>query len=300
MSGHPLVSVVIPTWNRLQLVQEAIASVVAQTYENWELIVVDDGSTDGTVEELRKLIDDPRIAVIASPHIGNLGQLRDLGARAAKGEWFAFLDSDDLWQPNKLELQLQALARTGDDWSYTVYEMIDDDKLPIPLRVGQVVAISGWIADDLLTEATGVCAGTLLVRRRLFDSVGGFSKNGIYPFDDVDLAFRLALAGQVVALPEPLTRVREHGGRMSVSLELGHHYMALVYEEVAREVSGSRTMRLARRRLAHHLAEAGAQRMTRGEFSAGLRCFIRAAALRDRPGHWLRAAARGARAMFRP
>lgn len=294
-SSEPLISVVIPTWNRRQLVQEAIASVMAQTYSKWELIVVDDGSTDGTIEALGTFTD-PRMNFISSEHIGNLGQLRDLGAVAGRGEWLAFLDSDDVWNPEKLELQLRELARTGTDWSYTAYQLIDDRKIPIPLRTGRLRAISGWIILDLLAERTGICSGTLVARRTLFEAVGGFSKNGIYAFEDVDLALRLALAAPVAALPEALTRVRDHPGRMSATLQLGHHHMARVYEAVLRTLSDPRALQLARGKLAYHLAEEATQRMRRRERRTAVRCLARAFALGDAAPHWLRCTARSIRA----
>lgn len=293
----PLVSVIIPTWNRLELVRQAIASVVAQTCKNWELIVVDDGSTDRTVEELRKL-NDPRITVIASAHLGNLGRLRDLGAAAAKGKWFAFLDSDDLWLPDKLELQLDALARTGAGWSYTLYDLMDENGSPMPLRAGELRPISGWIVDDLLEVRTGVCAGTVLVKRELFESVGGFSKNGIYAYDDLDFAFRAALASEVVALPQSLTRILVHHGSLGSALDLSHHYKCLVYGHILADLSDAASRRLARRMLAHHLAEAGAQRIARREFPEAMRCFIKAVALGDAPGHLLRASTRRLRQLI--
>ena len=293
----PLVSVIIPTWNRLELVRQAIASVVAQTYENWELIVVDDGSTDRTVEELRK-VDDPRISVFASVHLGDLGRLRDLGAATAKGEWFAFLDSDDLWLPEKLGLQFEALARTGAGWSYTLYDLMSEDGSWMPLRAGVLRPISGWIIDDLLELRTGVCAGTVLVERQLFESVGGFSKNNIYAYDDLDFAFRAALASEAVALPQSLTRIRVHQGSLGSALDLSHHYKCLVYERILADLSDAESRRRARKMLAHHLSEAGAQRIARREFPEAMRCFVRAMALGDSPGHLLRASTRRLRQLI--
>src|ERR1700750_1510306 len=104
-SSQPLVTVVIPTYNRLTLVQQAIASVIAQTYSNWELIIVDDGSDDGTREDIISM-NDPRIKLLTKPHVGNIAFLRNAGVDEGSGEWLAFLDSDDLWLPRKLETQL--------------------------------------------------------------------------------------------------------------------------------------------------------------------------------------------------
>ena len=85
----------IPTYNRIALLQKAILSVIGQTYDNWELIVVDDGSTDDTARVIRSM-EDPRITIIEVPHCGHIGNLRNTGAWAGRGMWIAFLDSDDV------------------------------------------------------------------------------------------------------------------------------------------------------------------------------------------------------------
>ena len=100
-----LVTVVIPTYNRYSFIREAIESVIAQTYSNWELIIVDDGSTDDTATYI-KSIPDKRIHLLELQHCGNIAMLRNIGAKSASGQWITFLDSDDMWVPEKLETQL--------------------------------------------------------------------------------------------------------------------------------------------------------------------------------------------------
>ncbi len=99
----PLVSICIPTYNRAALVQEAVASVLAQTWREFELIVVDDGSTDDTTEALAAYAS--RIRLIRRESRGGVSAARNTGIAAARGEWLAFLDSDDLWRPEKLARQ---------------------------------------------------------------------------------------------------------------------------------------------------------------------------------------------------
>src|SRR6266487_2699709 len=101
----PLVSVIIPTFNREAYLREAIESVFAQTYSNWELIVADDGSTDGTRAYLAS-VTDRRTHVIELEHCGTPARLRNTALARAQGTYVAFLDSDDLWAPEKLELQI--------------------------------------------------------------------------------------------------------------------------------------------------------------------------------------------------
>ena len=101
----PVVSVIIPTFNRASLLQDAIDSVSAQTFGDWELWVVDDGSTDDT-EVVVRSVPDPRIQYVRQDNQG-VGAARNLGIDCARGDWIAFLDSDDMWLPNCLEAKLE-------------------------------------------------------------------------------------------------------------------------------------------------------------------------------------------------
>src|SRR4051812_19294567 len=106
---RPRVSVVTPTHDRAHLLPQAVDSVLGQTAGDLELIVIDDGSTDGTLDVLGQY-DDPRLKVIAIPHSGIPGHVRNVGLQEAQGEFVAFLDSDDIWLPEKIERQLAVLG----------------------------------------------------------------------------------------------------------------------------------------------------------------------------------------------
>src|ERR1044071_5647676 len=105
MTG-PLVSVLLPTFNRLQLLRHTLASVAAQTFRNFELVIADDGSDDSVRAWLRTL---PEVRLIELPHTGVLAKVRNATLTVARGEYVAFLDSDDLWAPDKLERQVAQL-----------------------------------------------------------------------------------------------------------------------------------------------------------------------------------------------
>ena len=102
----PLVSVVLTTYNRADLISETIESILSQTFRNFELIVVDDGSTDNT-EEVVRSYNDERVHYIKTDNWGGPAKPRNIGIKKAKGEYIAFCDDDDLWLPNKLEVQLK-------------------------------------------------------------------------------------------------------------------------------------------------------------------------------------------------
>lgn len=301
MDDSKLVTVVIPTWNRAPLVDEAIASVVGQTYADWELIVVDDGSSDDTADRLsRRAL--PNLRVMQTAHLGHVGKLRNLGARAGTGAFIAFLDSDDLWRPKKLETQVHAMMTdTGAGWSYTEYSLFSEDESEIPLRSGQAPAVSGDIVCALLKQETGICPCTLLVRRAFFEQIGGFSEDErLAARDDVDIALRMARASPAIAIAERLTRVREHEGRLTNTLSAAHEHSAAAFEFFLKSETDRELRRLARRRWADCLWNAGAERLLDGEFGyAGtllwkflinrafsIRCGARQADRQGKPLEW--------------
>ena len=123
---NDLVSIIMPSYNCGQFVEESIRSVQAQTYQNWELIFMDDSSTDDTIRKVALMRDkDSRIHLFQN--IGNLGAAitRNNALREAKGRWVAFLDSDDLWEPQKLEKQVRFMEENGYKFSYTCYSEMD-------------------------------------------------------------------------------------------------------------------------------------------------------------------------------
>ena len=121
-----LVSVIMPSWNTANFIAESIQSVIDQTYTSWELIIVDDCSTDHTDDVIRSFKDD-RIKILHNEKNSGAALTRNKALREAKGEWIAFLDSDDLWKPTKLEHQLRFMRENGYNLSYTEYEKIDED-----------------------------------------------------------------------------------------------------------------------------------------------------------------------------
>lgn len=129
-----LVSVIMPSWNTGKFIAESIQSVIDQTYENWELIIVDDCSTDNTDEVVAKFTDK-RIRYFKNEKNSGAALSRNRALREANGEWIAFLDSDDLWNPDKLEHQINFMNKHGYTLSYTEYEKIDEESKPLNIYV---------------------------------------------------------------------------------------------------------------------------------------------------------------------
>ncbi len=127
MNDTALVSVIMPAFRTEVYLPQAIESVLAQTYSNWELLIMDDQSPDGTWEIAQRYAGkDARIRCIQNDHNLGVAQTRNRGIDLSRGDWIAFLDSDDIWHADKLEQQLAAAARTGADLIYSAYAMFHD------------------------------------------------------------------------------------------------------------------------------------------------------------------------------
>ena len=129
-----LVSIIMPSWNTAKWIGESIESVINQTYQNWELIIVDDCSTDNT-DEIIKSYNDERIRFFKNETNSGAALTRNRALREAHGEWVAFLDSDDLWSPNKLEKMITFMSGNNYSFAYHCYEKIDEESKPLNIFV---------------------------------------------------------------------------------------------------------------------------------------------------------------------
>ena len=129
-----LVSIIMPSWNTGRFIAESIQSVINQTYQKWELLIVDDCSTDNTDAVVTSFTDE-RIRYFHNDHNSGAALTRNYALREAQGEWIAFLDSDDLWLPKKLEKQLNFMNRNGYVFSYHEYVKIDEESRPLNVYV---------------------------------------------------------------------------------------------------------------------------------------------------------------------
>ena len=208
-SRGPLVSVVIPTYNRAQLVREAVASVLAQNYQPLEPIVVDDGSDDATGDALARF---PKVRVLRQAHTGMPGQVRNAGARLARGEYLAFLDSDDLWLPRKLAQQVAAATAAGDAISHTRERWVRGRRV-ISQRTQRHRRSGDLFADSLRKCVIG--PSTVLLRRTVFEQAGGFRED-LEIAEDYELWLRLTARHQVGYVDQELVIKRAgHSDQLS-------------------------------------------------------------------------------------
>ena len=213
-TSSPLVSVIIPTYNRARLVGEAIESVLAQTYKHLEIIVVDDGSTDGTEEALGPYRE--RIEYIYQQNRG-ASAARNTGIFRARGDYIAFLDSDDLWVPEKLELQVDYLEKHADcGLVYTDCEfLVVRDGRVVERIEKNLTGYSGYAYLQIFMR-NEVFIPTVLLRRDCLGAVGYFDEKLTF-FEDVDLWFRLSRCFKFGHIGKKLAVCRRYGDNITLS-----------------------------------------------------------------------------------
>lgn len=189
--NHPKVSVILPTYNRRNTIVESVESVLNQTYEDFELLIIDDSSTDGSAELVKNL--DSRIRYIVNEKNSGVTFTRNRGIALASYDLIAFQDSDDMWTPDKLEVQIGMLKDAPADTGmiYAPFTKITpkytytypDASVPISDR-------SGWIFDFLLAKPL-VGTPTMLIKKECLNDVGAFMED-LHCFEDYELSLRIA------------------------------------------------------------------------------------------------------------
>jgi glycosyltransferase involved in cell wall biosynthesis len=211
-AGHvgsidPSVSVVIPTRDRWELLSRAaLRSALDQEDVEHEVIVVDDGSTDGTAERLTAL-DDPRVTVVLHKQSLGVAQARNAGIAAARGEWVAFLDDDDLWSPRKLRLQIDSALAASAVFAYAGSVWVDD---ALRFLHGHALPDPASLAPALLrwNVVWGGCSN-VVARADVLRDLGGFDEE-LFQLADWDLWIRLALAGPAAVVEDVLVALVMH------------------------------------------------------------------------------------------
>jgi len=210
---NPRVSVVIPTYNRLSLLREAVFSVLQQTQPPAELIVADDGSGDCTGEYVQALEAPFPVRYVHLPHCGLPGKVRNAGARPAVGEYLAFLDSDDLWRPQKLARQIAFFVENPGIGICHTRELWRRGKKTVS-QAGQRHRRSGWIFADALKKCI-IGPSTVMMRRELFERFGGFRED-LEIAEDYELWLRITTEHPVGYVEEPLVIKRAgHADQLS-------------------------------------------------------------------------------------
>lgn len=198
MENKVLVSIIMPAYNASEFIQESIDSVIAQTYDKWELIIIDDGSIDDTSMIVKSnILKDDRIKLFYQEN-SKQGKARNLGIENADGEYLAFLDSDDLWLPHKLEVQLKEFENYDVDLVFSdSYFFYDTDSKNRNLKMNTLNSLfKGLGALDSFLVINRIPNLTVLVKKETILSVNGFSeKNEIQNAEDYHLWLKLLIEG---------------------------------------------------------------------------------------------------------
>lgn len=263
------VSVIIPAYNQARFVSEAIESALAQTYSSYEVIVVNDGSTDNTAEILAAFAADPRVRIVHRSN-GGVASARNAGAAMASGTLLAFLDADDIWLPQKLEMQVARFVQNPSlGLVHCGVTEIDDTGAALRERTD---GLEGNVALDLVLFERPVILGGgsgAMIPSNVFTEIGRFDER-MSTSADWDLFFRIASRYRVGFVPETLLRYRIHGANMHGNIRAMRHDMLLGFDK-AFATRGPELQR--RRRYAYgrlHLVLAGSFWVTR-ERPAALR-----------------------------
>lgn len=217
----PLFSVIIPAFNARETLGETLLALRAQTCRDWEAIVLDDQSTDDTAAiAQRHAAADPRISVMRLSN-GGPSKARNAGAAAAKGDWLAFLDADDLWSPDKLQRTAKiALAPAAPDALYAKIAFFRGD--PQTATTTSTVRHHALTVFDLLCENAVCTSSNFVVRRAAFEAAGGFDP-GLAHSEDVELMVRLVARGaRIEAIDDVLVYYRASDAGLSARLDAMH------------------------------------------------------------------------------
>ena len=176
----PFISIVIPTFNRAEYISKALNSVIDQTFKDWELIIVDNNSTDHT-DKIINQYTDPRIRYLKIKNDGVIAKSRNLGIEVSKGEWIAFLDSDDWWTEDKLEICLKNIDQEVDFIYHNISFVVEKSKSYFKTKKNVGRQLKKPVLKDLLIgvidHGNPIVNSSVIVRKKLLTRIGGISEN---------------------------------------------------------------------------------------------------------------------------
>jgi glycosyltransferase involved in cell wall biosynthesis len=230
------VSVIISSYNYDRFIGETIESVLAQTRPADEVIVVDDGSTDNSTNVIRSF--GPPVTLITQKNQG-VCKARNVGAGIAKGEILVFLDSDDLWRPEKLARQVDAFAADPEVGLVSCGLRYFDE-------TGNTIIVydkgkSGWCAKDIILfrePVLSTTASAIAVRKDVFEAVGGFDeRRELFSAEDLEFCYRASAASKLAFIPEVLVDYRIHGANGHLNIKRMDRALRFAYEKIFAEAS---------------------------------------------------------------
>jgi len=292
----PLVSIITPTYNHEKYITDCIHSVQLQTYSNWEMLVVDDGSTDSTLLIAKELAaNDPRIKVFTQKNIGifRLGETYNFALSHSKGKYIAVLEGDDVWLPEKLTLQLGELENDelivlsfGQAYSSTTdlksnYALTDFSTRSIDVLQNDPVGS----ATNQLLFSNFIVALTVLIRRSALDKIGGFKQSHQLPLVDLTTWIELSLCGKFSCIQQPLGNWRFYPNQITktYTAEISEGFYRFAMDFYNREHDFFRNTQISKNNIDKHfrkqLVEAhsrsGRYKLMRKDFSGARKNYLK-------------------------
>ncbi|MDX2471393.1 MAG: glycosyltransferase family A protein [SAR324 cluster bacterium] len=272
---NPKVSIIMPAYNSEATIGDAVATVIAQNYKSWELVIINDGSTDST-EKVAASFEDDRIRLITHINCG-VAKSRNRGLEEASGELIAFLDADDLWLPDKLQMQVEQFAKGGERLGLAHHNYVEfgdfGERLPGHLKHCKGLALAGEIWQDLMV-VNFIGTLSVMVKKEALTQVGGFDETLNGP-EDWDLWIKVAKDWQIGYIPEPLALYRQHEGGISKDYR---PYAAQILKVLERHLlahgsksNQARGLWLHNRHMAHGFARSGQRRQAISHFKDACR-----------------------------
>ena len=251
MNQDPFVSIVIPTFNHAHLIQKCLQSVINQTYQNFEVIVVNNYSTDNTIEVIESFHDN-RIKLINYQNQGFIGVARNIGIEASKGDYIAFLDSDDLWYPQKLERSLIEMKKQNADVFCNDMLAVQEGKIHFTMYTGPA---NERMFEQLLFQGNCMVLSAGVVSRKVIDKIKGFTNDPtMLTCEDFDFWLRAAKEGFKFAFSNEVMGVYLiHSGNTSRSAERSYNSATSVVRHHFNSIESSFYNRIQlRKSIAHH------------------------------------------------
>lgn len=269
--GADLVSVIMPAYNVAEYIVESIESVLAQTYTNVELLIIDDGSTDETLDLVQRYGDQVRL--ISQANAG-AAAARNNGAENAKGEWLAFLDSDDIWEADKLERQMGLVDRF--EWSCTDSYFFGHNHDGSVRSSDVSPHTSGEVLPTLVIN-NFIGTSTVLIRRAVFLEFGGFDRS-LKALEDWDLWVKVAAKYPLGYIADPVVRYRVHAKSTSRSTRTTHGYYIEVTERMFKAGGPAAHLQSLRKRsLAESYEVLSIISEDMGDYSFAFKCGLKSA-----------------------
>ncbi len=269
----PLVSVILPTYNCAHFLLHSIQSILSQTYHSYEIIVVDDGSTDNTKEVLTPFMQ--RIKYIYYHQSKGAHVARNLGIRSSQGKYIAFIDADDLWLPEKLQTDVEYLEMHS-DISMVYSRHINIDNNGNKLDEGSRTRLpSGNIFIQLFSEQNFITTSSVVVRKEVFGTTGIFDEQ-LLNCQDWDMWLRIAYHFKVAGINKPLVKYRHNPHSLSKNRDNVLKYQKVIIDKTYnsfKDEGNGISDKLYKRRLASHHAKVGRHYLRTGNKALALENF---------------------------